>query len=769
MRIRSLPTLALFAISLTGSSLAAAPMKLAFDHVAAVPAERSAAAPWGGCGMPRTLAAADFDEDGVADLAVGCSEGSGGAVALYRGEEAALYASGLEALRPRAPFAAAPALFPLSEPAELLAAGDFDGDGHQDLLAAGHGSLSLLFLRGSGRGALAPELNLPGPADEAHLLDLFRRGPSRPSEAVPPPGTFASLPLRLNRDAVPDLVLIEKGAAGPTALVSRSLMTFTVNSTADTTDGVCDATNCTLREAILAANANPGLDTIAFNLSGTPPHTIGILSDLPNVLEAVTIDGRTEPDFSGTPVVVLDGVATAGPQGLGIPIAASGSTVRGLAVYRFATHSAIVLFNNSSGGLVEGNFVGTNAAGTTAVGTGGGIDLASSSNNTIGGTAAAARNLVAGATLPAIIVRLGSSNTTIQGNYLGLDVTGLVPLRNVGNEVAIFDSESTTLGGVVAGARNVIAGNTDAASPGVAIANLDALSETNATNNLVQGNYIGTDATGNTPIGSASVAVYIQDASNNTVGGATAGAGNIIGGGGLGGVRVLAPAGTATGNLIAGNHIGLGANGTAPLPSADNGVRFSHGASGNTLANNIIANAALNGVLGRYDSGTGNQITANRLFGNGRLGIDLTTSSADPGGPTANDAGDGDSGPNGLQNFPVLSAANHLTGQVNGTLDSAAGANFTIELFMSPSCDGSGHGEGMVLIGSGPAMTNGSGLASFSLTATSALALGQFLTATATDAAGSTSEFSACFEITNRIFTDGFESGTTATWSQTVL
>ena len=148
-------------------------------------------------------------------------------------------------------------------------------------------------------------------------------------------------------------------------------VTFTVTKTADTNDGVCGF-DCSLREAITAANASPGADTIAFNIPGPGPHTIQPLSALPTVTDAVTIDGYTEPGASpntngpglGSNAVLkieLDGSAQ--PSGPGLLIDADASTVRGLVVNRFDSDGVYLFF--SDGYVVEGNFIGTDITGTT--------------------------------------------------------------------------------------------------------------------------------------------------------------------------------------------------------------------------------------------------------------------------------------------------------------------------------------------------------------------------------------------------------------------
>ena len=85
---------------------------------------------------------------------------------------------------------------------------------------------------------------------------------------------------------------------------------FVVNAVGDANDGRCDFLNCTLREAVLAANASPNgaaPDRIHFNLPGTAPFVLGLTAALPTLSDAVVIDATTQPGFSGTPRVVLDG------------------------------------------------------------------------------------------------------------------------------------------------------------------------------------------------------------------------------------------------------------------------------------------------------------------------------------------------------------------------------------------------------------------------------------------------------------------------------
>ncbi len=165
---------------------------------------------------------------------------------------------------------------------------------------------------------------------------------------------------------------------------------YVVNTTDDTDDGVANPSHMTLRDAILAANEHPGLNTIEFDI-GSGVQTIVLNSDLPAIINTVIIDATTQPGYSGTPLIVLQGTYNPlegnnadGQVVYGLRLLAGGSTVRGLVFHNFT--QAIVDFNSGSGGdLIQGCFIGTNATATGGGNSAGDIALGSS-NNTIGGT-----------------------------------------------------------------------------------------------------------------------------------------------------------------------------------------------------------------------------------------------------------------------------------------------------------------------------------------------------------------------------------------------
>ncbi|HEY5671772.1 MAG TPA: CSLREA domain-containing protein, partial [Anaerolineales bacterium] len=259
--------------------------------------------------------------------------------------------------------------------------------------------------------------------------------------------------------------------------------TYVVNTVYDVDDGVCNKAHCSLREAINLANVHPGADTIEFKIRGGPPFTIQPSSALPEITDPVTIDGTTQPGFHGNPIVELDGSnAGEGEPEVGISglvITAGSSTVKGLVINRFSGEG--ILMTTNGGNTIQGNFVGTDVTGMLALSnTLRGIHVAGgSSGNIISG------NLISGNARAGVLLTDTEGNQ-VQGNFIGTDINGTSPLANdVG--VKIMGAAKNVIGGTEAGARNLISGN---AFYGVFIAT------EGTTGNIVQGNYIGTDVTG---------------------------------------------------------------------------------------------------------------------------------------------------------------------------------------------------------------------------------------------------------------------------------
>ncbi len=407
----------------------------------------------------------------------------------------------------------------------------------------------------------------------------------------------------------------------------------------------------------------------------------------------------------------------------------------------------VILFNGTNGGVIRNNFIGANKAGTGAIpnGTNGVSVSGGAYNNTVGGTTADDRNVVSGNAIYGIVIEsAGTTGNSVKGNYVGTDVTGTAAIANISGGVVVQSSASgNTVGGTSAGARNVISGN----GGGVGIMS-------SAFSNTVQGNYIGLDATGAVALANSNLGVIIQSgASNNTIGGASVGARNVISGNINGGVT-LNMSGT-TGNVVRGNYIGPSASGSGGVGNGFYGVDVIASVTSTTIGGvaagegNVIAFNSRDGVCIIDTTGppTGISIRGNSIDSNGPsggLGIDLVPNGGDcfTSTVTPNDAGDSDAGPNGLMNFPVITSATFdgTNTTISGTLDTGSPATTLVDVYATDVADPSGNGEGRSYIGT--AVPGGGGAWSLVI---SGLPPFPRLTATATDSGGSTSEFSAVY------------------------
>jgi hypothetical protein len=390
--------------------------------------------------------------------------------------------------------------------------------------------------------------------------------------------------------------------------------------------------------------------------------------------------------------------------------------------------------------VVSGNFIGTDRTGAVALANGyAGIGMANGTHgNTIGGMTAGAGNVISGNAQGIAIFDSTTNQNVIAGNYIGLTQGGNAALPNSGRGVTIFSGASNnTVGGNAPGARNVISGNN-----GDGVALIDA-----ATNgNVVSGNFIGLDWTGTNAIANSGSGVYVfGGAHNNVIGGTTAESRNLISGNGGDGLTISDIGSNA--NTIQGNTIGLNISGNA-VPNSFRGVTLQNGTQNNLIggstagAPNIISGNTYEGIVAYNNGTTGNTFQHNDIFSNGDLGIRL-------------DSGSGS--PNNLQAAPAVTSAvlsiNNATlngaTTIGGSLNSTASTNFRIEFFANAAADPSGFGEGQFFIGETNVTTNGSGSASFSFQAQTAVPVGYFVAATATDSAtGNSSEFSQDVTVT---------------------
>ncbi len=349
---------------------------------------------------------------------------------------------------------------------------------------------------------------------------------------------------------------------------------------------------------------------------------------------------------------------------------------------------------NLTGGqnLIRGNYIGTDKNGTAALpNDAGGISVASAANS-IGTSQPGGGNLISGNSGNGIEISGATFgvNNHIEGNLIGTNATGSAALGNENSGVLINHASHNTVGGPTSAERNVISGNGD---NGVYIHDGE--------DNRVLGNFIGTDAAGQIDLGNDSAGVLILGASGNFVGGTVAGEGNLLSGNNTG-VYILGSGTTdnrVQGNRIGtdasggplGNTFGI----AIVAPASDTVVGGTAGA-GNTIAFN-----SMSGVFLGAGPSTGNDITGNSIFSNNGLGIDLQSGTEDGFGVTANDSLDADTGANRLQNYPVLTAiaGSGSTLAVQGVLNSAPTTGYNIDFYRNNAVDPSGYGEGQTPIG----------------------------------------------------------------------
>ena len=511
--------------------------------------------------------------------------------------------------------------------------------------------------------------------------------------------------------------------AGASANLAFASTTFTVNSTgdeadADLTNAACDVEaatagdQCTLRAAIQESNDTTDADIINFNIPGSGVQTINPSPELPIITAPVTINGYSQGD--GTPGDPSDD----------------------------ATENTLAVGDNA---VLKIKLDGAEA--------GNGLKI-EADNSTVKG-------LIISDWDNGIFPGVDATGNKIQGNFIGTDASGSNLSNNLG--VALTNALNNTIGGKTPAERNIISGN------GIGI------SISGGAGNMMQGNYIGTNAAGDARLDN-NQGVVLSNTRRNVIGGKTPAERNIISGNSTWGVLISDP--ESMGNKVQGNFIGTNAAGNATLGNGLKGVLIRTGAANNliggatTAAGNRISgngssgsdplNNTLSGVEVRFDNAdipnnaTGNRILSNSIYNNAGLGIDLYFTN-DPPGVTSNDLApsppDSDDGPNHLQNFPEIISARRTTRLIGGhtrrvtlirgTLNSEAVKTYNVQFFSSPTADASGYGEGKKLLGQASVKTTGSGEASFTFITRRRVPRGQFVTATSTNkSTGDTSEFS---------------------------
>jgi hypothetical protein len=504
---------------------------------------------------------------------------------------------------------------------------------------------------------------------------------------------------------------------------------------------------CTLRSALAQADADGRPSTIGFDIAGTGPHTISIASTLDTLNEGgTTIDGYTQPGASpntageGSNASIKIQIAGPGMVSGGVRalvVMSPGNTVRGLAIYNM-WQDIHLGSDDASDNVIAGDFLGTNAAGTFGAtsannATFGVVLRSGADHNTIGGPNPEDRNVISGHAGRGILlgavgstVDVGTDANVIQDNIVGLTPNGSARRPNYGHGI---DVNNGAKGNQVVG--NVVSGNN---AEGIEVSHGQSTSA-----NEVIGNRIGTNLAGTAGPAYArnsSNGIQVEDGPDLTVV-----RDNVVGNNGGNGMQIGSLTHSATRTEIVGNRIGVSLSGAA-IGNVAAGIRIGPGvgsspnqaAAVNTVIgeDNLIANndtgIAVEGQLSR-----GNKITRNAIFANAGLGIDLAPLDQ----VNQNDGGDGDSGPNTLLNWPVLE--NPTSSSVSGT----ACPGCTVEVFLADDeatldpQQATSYGEGQTYLATATAGGNGAFTASLPSSAA-----GRIITATATDTAGNTSEFS---------------------------
>jgi hypothetical protein len=464
--------------------------------------------------------------------------------------------------------------------------------------------------------------------------------------------------------------------------------TYTVTNTGDSGAG-------SLRQALLDANANAGADTIVFSVSGAGCSggvcTIKPQSGLPGITSPVTIDGYTQagasPNTNASGAInavlkiVISGVDDPDAddhQGFFLGSGSAGSTIQGVVVN--AWHEGVYV--NAADVAVRGCFIGTDAAGMTAVdGDVTGIYAFGAAALTVGGTQPADRNLIAG-NWGSHVNLDGVAGATVEGNLLGTDATGAAPLPPTN---PLYPAAGAAIVTTTIGATTFLRGNV-AVGPFLLGNGSPSSFET-----VVQGNFIGTDITGLAEFRYSGIQV---DTTDVTVGGT----------------------GPGEGNVIAFNPVG---------------VYVSQNAKRCRIRGNSI-----------YSNGDLYRSSGIVLFYNPSPPPNWLT-------PLPNDDGDADTGANERQNFPVIaSAVSSLaeggTTTITGALNSTPNTTFDLDFFSNPACLKWPRSflQGKTYLGSTQVTTDGNGDAPINAVLPVTLGAGERVSSTATDPDGNTSEFS---------------------------
>ena len=400
---------------------------------------------------------------------------------------------------------------------------------------------------------------------------------------------------------------------------------FTVTTAADAGPG-------SFRQALLDAGTNGG-GTVAFNIPGAGPHAITLATLLAPVAAPVVIDGFTQPGASPNAAgpweptnaaigIEIDGRGVAA-AGSGLVLRGGASTVRGLAIGGFQQHG--VVLEGQAGNVVEGCNIGTDASGATARRNAfSAVFVLQSGQARIGGGAAAARNVLSGnGSYGVIVYGAGASGTAVQGNFIGTNAAGTAALANgssgvVTGSTVVFNDPSPSealdvrIGGAAPGEGNLISGH---GAFGVEVYGFAPTgTATTLGDTRLEGNRIGTDAAGAAAIPNTLAGVLVRrNPTGVTIGGAAAGAGNVVSGNADDGIIVE----ISDGVVVENNLVGTDATGTRPLGNRQSGILLF--CSRNAVVRGNVAAANGTGTGDSVGGGIGGTCTSPNFQGSGNL------------------------------------------------------------------------------------------------------------------------------------------------------
>ncbi len=457
--------------------------------------------------------------------------------------------------------------------------------------------------------------------------------------------TTAILPMRLNIDALSDLVVMREDSVAPTIVQTAPMATFTVDSNATANDprlgdGICAINPCPIDGNLPCTGPCTywaARDQAAFNggaslINFSAPSNSFVASQF-GITSPLTIDGTT--GVGG--FVVFTGIFNQFPASHRSGNGVDSCVIRGIVASGYVDNYYINFGGSNS--IAEGNRLGTNVAGTAVMPNNGYGVVAGFGNTLIGGTTVAARNIIStGVGGDGVFISsFGSGGTNrVQGNFIGTDVTGTIALGNRGFGIQTA-GENILVGGTTAGASNIVSGTTGTL-PFFVGAGINPVGGIGV---LVQGNRVGTNVSGTAALPNTRNGIYVSSANFDTIGGIVPTARNIISGNGGDGVDIGA-AGLTPDMKILGNFIGTNAAGNAAIPNGGFGLKISQQNQNLLIDQNVISGNSGGGLQFCCKNGTASSVISNNLIGTdatganalGNNGIGLSISSGGTSGFT---------------------------------------------------------------------------------------------------------------------------------------